>query len=253
MKKFFFFDIDGTLTQPLDNEVPESTREALSLLRARGHFVAIATGRMQSDAFAVAQSLGLSSCVSDGGECVTLNGKICYHNGLPKENCIEFFRKTDTEKFPWAAAVENARIALTKDARYLEKVPVRYYDVRVTPDFDFEAAPCIHKIFVACTKPELSEIDLCGLPHVWLRRGTLLLEPTQKDKGIRYVMETYHATDADVVVFGDGMNDRAMFRPEWMSIAMGNAKDELKAMAKYVTAPSDQDGIYLACKKFGWI
>ena len=253
MRKYFFFDIDGTLTQPLTNEVPESTKETLALLQARGHFVAIATGRMQADAIAVAQSLGITSAVSDGGECVTLFGEMLYHNGLDAAKCADFFAKTDRVRFPWAAATENAKIALTPDTRYLEAVPNRYYDVRVAPDFDFMHAPHIYKIFVACHKEEFSDIDLCGLPYVWLRRGTLLLEPTQKDKGIRYIMNRFSASDADIVVFGDGMNDRAMFRPEWTSIAMGNAKEELKALATYVTAPVDEDGIYKACKNFGWI
>ena len=253
MRKYFFFDIDGTLTQPLTNEVPESTKETLALLQARGHFVAIATGRMQADAIAVAQSLGITSAVSDGGECVTLFGEMLYHNGLDAAKCADFFAKTDRVRFPWAAATENAKIALTPDTRYLEAVSNRYYDVRVAPDFDFMHAPHIYKIFVACHKEELSDIDLCGLPYVWLRRGTLLLEPTQKDKGIRYIMNRFSASDADIVVFGDGMNDRAMFRPEWTSIAMGNAKEELKALATYVTAPVDEDGIYRACKNFGWI
>lgn len=253
MRKYFFFDIDGTLTQPLTNEVPESTKEALALLQARGHFVAIATGRMQADAIAVAQSLGITSAVSDGGECVTLFGEMLYHNGLDAAKCADFFAKTDRVRFPWAAATENAKIALTPDTRYLEAVPNRYYDVRVAPNFDFMHVPHIYKIFVACHKEEFSDIDLCGLPYVWLRRGTLLLEPTQKDKGIRYIMNRFSASDADIVVFGDGMNDRAMFRPEWTSIAMGNAKEELKALATYVTAPVDEDGIYWACKNFGWI
>ena len=30
------------------------------------------------------------------------------------------------------------------------------------------------------------------------------------------------------VVFGDGYNDLSMFRPEWLNIAMGNARAELK-------------------------
>ena len=40
---------------------------------------------------------------------------------------------------------------------------------------------------------------------------------------------------------------------EWTSIAMGNAIDELKEKATYVTTPCDQDGIYNACVHFGWI
>ncbi len=34
---------------------------------------------------------------------------------------------------------------------------------------------------------------------------------------------------------------------------MGNAIDELKEKATYVTTSCDQDGIYNACVYFGWI
>ncbi len=56
-----------------------------------------------------------------------------------------------------------------------------------------------------------------------------------------------------VVVFGDGYNDLSMFRPEWLNIAMGNARDELKLEADYITTDCDKDGIYNACKHFKWI
>lgn len=66
-------------------------------------------------------------------------------------------------------------------------------------------------------------------------------------------MDKFGLHDDQIVVFGDGMNDRSMFRPEWMSIAMGNAKPALKERAKYVTARADEDGIWKACRRFGWI
>lgn len=46
------------------------------------------------------------------------------------------------------------------------------------------------------------------------------------------------ASIEDVVVFGDGSNDVCMFLPEWTSVAMGNAIDELKQRADYVTTMS---------------
>ncbi len=50
MKKYFFFDIDGTLTTPLTTDYPESTRAAVKELIRRGHFVSLATGRKQAAA-----------------------------------------------------------------------------------------------------------------------------------------------------------------------------------------------------------
>ena len=103
MKKYFFFDIDGTLTTPLTADYPESTREAVKELIRRGHFVSLATGRMQADALEVARTLGISALVSDGGNAVTIDGKILYDEGLPLSDCIRTLSDIDEEKHPWAA------------------------------------------------------------------------------------------------------------------------------------------------------
>ena len=47
-KKYFFFDIDGTLTDRSTGEIVPSAREALKRLEANEHFVAIATGSADS-------------------------------------------------------------------------------------------------------------------------------------------------------------------------------------------------------------
>ena len=66
-------------------------------------------------------------------------------------------------------------------------------------------------------------------------------------------MKLLHAPLEDVVVFGDGHNDYSMFQKAPMSIAMGNAIDKLKEIADFVTKDSNEDGIYYACRHFGWI
>ena len=75
-KKYFFFDIDGTLSTGLTTMMPESAVKALAQLRANGHFTAIATGRLQASAAAVAARYGFTDIVADGGWSVTHNGEI---------------------------------------------------------------------------------------------------------------------------------------------------------------------------------
>ena len=239
-RKFFFFDIDGTLTTPLTNDYPDSTREAIKELQDNGHFVAIATGRMQADAWEVAKALGICAAVSDGGNALTIHGELIYDEGLPLEDCIRTLSEIDSERFPFAVCPENKKMRVATSDLYLSRVKDRKVDT-------------IHKIFVACTKDDLPEIPLHTLPHVWFRKDNMLIEPVHKERGIFEVMKRYNLSDEDVVVFGDGMNDRSMFRDEWFSIAMGNAKPQLKEKAKYITKRADDDGIYYACKKFGWI
>ncbi len=57
-KKYFFFDLDGTLSVGRERFVPESTRFCLQRLRDNGHFVSVATGRLQKDAFDFVAPLG---------------------------------------------------------------------------------------------------------------------------------------------------------------------------------------------------
>lgn len=253
MKKYFFFDIDGTLTTPLTADYPESTRETIRTLQEKGHMVAIATGRMQADAAEVARMLGIDVIVSDGGNAVTEEGTMYFHKSLPLEECFRFLDELDGEKHPFAVAPLNRKYRRTSCENYLPRVVDRYYETEVDPSYDYRKEEQIYKIFLACDKKELDEIPLRGLPYVWFSRDTMIIEPTHKENGISYLMKKYGATDEQIVVFGDGLNDMSMFRPEWMTIAMGNGKKALKEKAKYVTERADEDGIYKACRHFGWI
>ena len=129
----------------------------------------------------------------------------------------------------------------------------RYYETVVDSRYDYRGAAQIYKIFIACAKREVKEIPLHTLPHVWLTKGTMLVEPVHKERGIFEIMKRYNVSDDRIVVFGDGLNDCSMFRPEWMTVAMGNAKPALKKKARYITDDADDDGIYNACRHFGWI
>lgn len=64
------------------------------------------------------------------------------------------------------------------------------------------------------------------------------------------IMEANQWTKENVLVFGDGGNDISMFNKTEYSIAMGQASDEVKNHAKYVTDSNDKNGIYHALKKF---
>ena len=48
-------------------------------------------------------------------------------------------------------------------------------------------------------------------------------------------------------------NDISMLRHAAISVAMGNAKDDVKAAANYITSSVDDDGIKNALEHFGII
>ena len=77
-RKYFFFDIDGTLAvgTPGDQYIPESTQYTLKQLEAEGHFIAIATGRSHAMAHDYMHELGFHNMISDGGNGMTIENTI---------------------------------------------------------------------------------------------------------------------------------------------------------------------------------
>ena len=52
------------------------------------------------------------------------------------------------------------------------------------------------------------------------------------------------------MAFGDGLNDVTMLRDAGIGVAMGNASDELKALADCTTASCDEDGVAQTIEQF---
>ncbi|MFR1042121.1 MAG: HAD hydrolase family protein, partial [Faecalibacillus intestinalis] len=66
-------------------------------------------------------------------------------------------------------------------------------------------------------------------------------------------LEYYGLDLKDTMAFGDGGNDMQMLKHVNTAIAMGNAGDELKSIADFVTKDVDDEGIAYALKHYGLI
>ena len=76
---------------------------------------------------------------------------------------------------------------------------------------------------------------------------------SDKSKGILAVLEHFGWKPENVLAIGDAPNDMEMLEFAGVSIAMGNAKQEVKDVADYVTQSVDQHGWAKAMKHFGLI
>ena len=100
-KKFFFFDIDGTLAvgTPGRQYIPESTKKAICLLKEQGHFVAIATGRSYAMAVDHMRSLGFENMVSDGGNGITIDNELITIKPLDYQKCLNLIDECKEKGF----------------------------------------------------------------------------------------------------------------------------------------------------------
>ena len=71
-----------------------------------------------------------------------------------------------------------------------------------------------------------------------------------KGKGILAMARHQGFDPKHTIAFGDGGNDTSMILQAGIGIAMGNAIEELKQQADYVTTSVDEDGIFNALQHF---
>ena len=74
-----------------------------------------------------------------------------------------------------------------------------------------------------------------------------------KARGIDRLCEHFGIDKKDTYAFGDSLNDIEMLKMVNVGVAMGNAQDEAKAVADYITDRIDEDGIRNALMHFGLI
>ena len=109
----------------------------------------------------------------------------------------------------------------------------------------------IYKVYIACFKGEEEKLEsLKKLPWCRFHKEYLFVEPGDKSKGIKRMVEHLDGDIKDVVVFGDEKNDLSIFITEWISIAMGNATEEIKNLATEITLDNDHDGIKVIVDKY---
>ncbi len=252
-KKYLFFDIDGTLLAGgVHGYIPDSTKLALRKLKEAGHFTAIATGRAQRMALPYMKELGFENMVSDGGYGVTIEGRLLGIDPLPREDVIALLRECREKGFAWGIQVDNSDTRLVPDERFEALTRDVYLKNQIIPDLNPEEYEHIYKAYVVCREHEEHLLEnLHRVPWCRYMPEYFFVEPLEKERGIRRVMDYFDADYSDVIVFGDGDNDLSMFTGEWTGVAMGNATERLKEKADLITSSIENDGIYNACLKLG--
>lgn len=255
--KAIFFDIDGTLVSFKSHTVPESARRAIARLREQGVKVFIATGRLMKHV-AIVNDIEVDGYITvNGGYCITSAGEVIFESAFPRATVERVIDLSEQYGFDLNVMthqdmyVSSMGERVKKIASMINIMPT-VADVRV----------------IAATQPV---VQMCPYISRELEREIMPLLPdcvgsrwietfmdlnvrgVDKSLGIQQVMNYYGLTMAEAMAFGDGGNDLPMVRDAAVGVAMGNACDELKAVADYITSSVDEDGVSRALEHFGLI
>ena len=73
--------------------------------------------------------------------------------------------------------------------------------------------------------------------------GQIMHKDATKAKAVAELAQYWNISKSDVVAFGDDYNDLDMLSFSGISVAMGNAVDELKIVADFICLGNDEDGL----------
>ncbi|WP_337019719.1 Cof-type HAD-IIB family hydrolase [Oceanobacillus massiliensis] len=254
-RNVIFFDIDGTLLTE-DKELPSSTKEAIFNLKKAGHEVAIATGRAPFMFADLRKELDIHTYVSYNGQYVVLNGEVIYTNAL---NLSSLGRLTE-------AALENDHPVVYMDHEDMKaNVPEHSYitesinSLKVghfpTHNPDYYKDRAMYQTLLFCPEGEEKQYEREFKDFDFVRWHPVSVDvlPAGGSKaiGIEKIVKKLGFPKERQYAFGDGLNDREMLTTIYHSVAMGNASDEIKSVAKHVTKSVEQDGIYHGLKMIG--
>ena len=252
-----FFDIDGTLVSFKSHTVPESARRAIARLREQGVKVFIATGRLMKHV-AIVNDIEVDGYITvNGGYCITSAGEVIFESAFP--------RATVERVIDLSAQYGFDLNVMTHQDMYVSSMGERVQKIasmiNIMPTVaDVRAIAATQPVVQMCPyiSRELEQEVMPLLPDCvgsrWIETFMdLNVRGVDKSLGIQQVMNYYGLTMAEAMAFGDGGNDLPMVRDAAVGVAMGNACDELKAVADYITSSVDEDGVSRALEHFGLI
>lgn len=266
--KLIATDLDGTLMSADHLTVTPRTINALRTAHDRGIKIAIATGRPMCIIGNVIEQIPFvdyviesnGACVFDRGSQSVIHARRI--NGDDVKELIEYFLNEEVffdvsynggshyqlgiedyfvnDEFPsdFVAEVTKSMNAHDNLSEFLNGDGVEKFTLYTVKDEDYDRF-----------RQKLTSYDFAVATSF---RGNLEATAYDANKGtaVEGICKALGILSSEVMTFGDAGNDCPMLEFAEYSFAMGNATDECKMTAKYITKSNDEDGLAVAVEEF---
>ena len=270
-KKVVFLDVDGTMVNE-KGEIPESAQYAVRTAQANGHRMVVCSGRSRFQIYDALLELGFSGIVGGAGAFVEDEGKEFYHAYIDEEHRKSSFDYLESNGFLFCYQADDGVVLNQRSCDGMLKV---YRDAGMSKERLDRLIGRMHLTEQPWKNEKNEKIIYYGAPfpvakvHADMEpyfdavaisldgmgdfAGEIGINGINKATGMERYLNHVGISRENWIAIGDGPNDLQMMEYAGISVAMGNARDEVKRLADMVTDHIDEDGILHAFERLGLI
>lgn len=273
MGKLLFFDIDGTLCMP-GTAPSEGTVQAIRSARAKGHHVFLATGRNLPGIPPFVDAIGFDGYISNAGACAQVGSEVLVDQPLPRhllDRTLDTLRHYDScyilqgGRGNYADFQHQQLLRAVFPPQAADNLMHLQQLLHVEDMVRCQGAPIYKICFFAPDQARYEairsrlegEYDITLFDNLFPDLDAVCGEFNRKqvDKGaaLQAICAFFGQTPQDAIAFGDSTNDSAMLQAAGLGIAMGNAQEEVKALADQVCLPCQEDGVARMLEELGLV
>ena len=257
-------DMDGTLLNR-KGQIPEENIRAIRAAQEKGIVVAIATGRFVENAYVVIQDAGIVCPIigSNGAKITNEKLELISEHFMDPKAAMQVFDVLDelgSDYFvfgPGFVCTARQEVAHHSELSYGPRIT----DLGFTYCRGREAAfacvqQAVHKFFVCDNVPlpmvreRLLNISGIELTQSGVRNIEVMPTCIDKAMGVIDMAKYLNIPLSQVMTLGDQENDIPMRKGAGDGVDMGNASEETKAVARFITDTNDECGFARAIEKY---
>lgn len=266
MIKLIAIDLDGTLIND-NKELSEENLKALHYAHEKGIKIVICTGRPYLATDYLISDIGLKSeddymIIFNGAQVRrTSDAKVMVENTLSMSDMENWYQETQALNLPlnvvdqeWVYEPESYPAGIISTYTTLTQAPSRVHDFSLFPR-NHQFFKFVINVEESYLKKQMDKIDPALLEDYSISLShPFQLEVMKKgvDKGntLRQLGDKLGIELKEMMTLGDQLNDESMIKMAGLGIAMENAVPEIKALADYITASNNDDGVAKAIYHF---
>ena len=259
MIKLIATDIDGTILIP-EGKFTEKVKDCVRDLCNKGIKIVLVTGRMHSSAKLVAEELKLTTpIISYQGGLVKEDENILYERYLTPEQAEKIIDWAKSEKVHINLYNDDVLYSESDDYEIQRYCSIQHVAREIKPFSEIKKDKVNKILAIDYSNPDRIsryEKELPKLfPELYIIKSTqCFLEFSNKEASkycaVKFLQKYWGLKDDEILTIGDQNNDIELLKAGGIKVAMGNATEELKKQADYITDTVYNDGFVKAVSKF---